>query len=427
MQRCLTGSTMFSGILAPETAMPWVDWKWCAEIEPFPCSVISGHRPELPNLGDVNAEDFAERTGQYGPIDLLVAGAPCQDFSVAGQRAGMDGARGNLSLRFVELVRTIRPRWLLFENVPGLLSSASHEAPSAGSPPDDLQPGEERIIEDSYEADEGSDFGYFLSALLELRYSLSYAVLDAQYFGLAQRRDRVFVVGSLGDWRGPSAVLLDLESLSGNPAPSREAGQRVAPTTEGRAGRSGANNFNTSGGLVGPADVNGGGQIAVAFDTTQVTSKTNRSNPQPGDACHSLTSEGHAPAIAFTERGRDKGRTFESQEDIAYALCNPGSGGRTHSRQLFTPMMAVRRLTPLECTRLQGFKDDFFDHVLYRGKPPADGPIYKALGNSMAVPVIAWIGKRIAQVDAILSTLESEVYEAVNGEPCPYQEHANRT
>jgi len=89
--------------------------------------------------------------------------------------------------------------------------------------------------------------------------------------------------------------------------------------------------------------------------------------------------------------------------------------------------MAVRRLTPLECTRLQGFKDDFFDHVLYRGKPPADGPIYKALGNSMAVPVIAWIGKRIAQVDAILSTLESEVYEAVNGEPCPYQEHANRT
>ena len=251
-QRCLTGATMFSGILAPETAMPWVDWKWCAEVDHFPCSVISSHRPEMPNLGDVNAEDFAERTVQYGPIDLLVAGAPCQDFSVAGQRAGMDGARGNLSLRFVELVRTIRPRWLLFENVPGLLSSASHEAPSAGSPPDDLQPGEERIIEDDYETDEGSDFGYFLSALLELRYSLSYATLDAQYFGLAQRRDRLFVVGSLGDWCGPSAVLFDLESLSGNPAPSRKAGQRVAPTTEGRAGRSGANNFATSGGLICP-------------------------------------------------------------------------------------------------------------------------------------------------------------------------------
>ena len=107
---------------------------------------------------------------------------------------------------------------------------------------------------------------------------------------------------------------------------------------------------------------------------------------------------GTIPSIAFTERGRDQGRTFEAQEELAYALCNPGSGGRTHSRQIFTPMMAVRRLTPLECTRLQGFADDFFDHVLYRGKPPADGPIYKALGNSMAVPVIAWIGKRIAFV-----------------------------
>ena len=120
-----------------------------------------------------------------------------------------------------------------------------------------------------------------------------------------------------------------------------------------------------------------------------------------------------SPPLCNTDGGGTvptiQGRTFESQEDLAYALCNPGSGGRTHSRQLFTPMMAVRRLTPLECTRLQGFKDDFFDHVLYRGKPPADGPIYKALGNSMAVPVIAWIGKRIAQVDAILSTLESEV------------------
>lgn len=115
---------------------------------------------------------------------------------------------------------------------------------------------------------------------------------------------------------------------------------------------------------------------------------------------------GTIPSIAFTERGRDQGRTFEAQEELAYALCNPGSGGRTHSRQIFTPMMAVRRLTPLECTRLQGFADDFFDHVLYRGKPPADGPIYKALGNSMAVPVIAWIGKRIAQVDAIHSTLD---------------------
>jgi DNA (cytosine-5)-methyltransferase 1 len=383
---------MFSGIQAPETAMPWINWRWCAEIDLFPCSVIASHHPALPNLGDVNAEDFAKRAKAYGPIDILVAGAPCQDFSVAGQRAGMDGARGNLSLRFVELIGAIRPQWLLFENVPGLLTSASHEAPSPVPPPDDLQPGQEWSVEDDYETDEGSDFGYFLSALLELGYSLSYATLDAQYFGLAQRRDRLFVVGSLGDWRGPSAVLFDLESLSGNPAPSREAGQRVAPTTEGRAGRSGANE---------PCNACPKLKDAIGFRAT------GQDGYLPSEISPPLCSTdggGTIPSIAFTERGRDQGRTFEAQEELAYALCNPGSGGRTHSRQIFTPMMAVRRLTPLECTRLQGFADDFFDHVLYRGKPPADGPIYKALGNSMAVPVIAWIGKRIAFV----STLESE-------------------
>ena len=302
-----------------------------------------------------------------GPIDLLVAGAPCQDFSVAGQRAGMDGARGNLSLRFVELVRTIRPRWLLFENVPGLLSSASHEAPSAGSPPDDLQPGEERIIEDDYETDEGSDFGYFLSALLELRYSLSYATLDAQYFGLAQRRDRLFVVGSLGDWCGPSAVLFDLESLSGNPAPSREKGKGVAGTISART--------------------EGGGGLGTDFDLggglVTDPSWTGEREPQGGQR------HLHPNHVTLPQRGGAKSNR-RGERDIR-------------------GMTAVRRLTPLECTRLQGFADDFFDHVLYRGKPPADGPIYKALGNSMAVPVIAWIGKRIAQVDAIHSTLESEV------------------
>lgn len=220
-----------------------------------------------------------------GPIDLLVAGAPCQDFSVAGQRAGMDGARGNLSLRFVELVRTIRPRWLLFENVPGLLSSASHEAPSAGSPPDDLQPGEERIIEDDYETDEGSDFGYFLSALLELRYSLSYATLDAQYFGLAQRRDRLFVVGSLGDWCGPSAVLFDLESLSGNPAPSREKGKGVAGTISART--------------------EGGGGLGTDFDLGGGLSRTLRGQ---ANASHREDSDTYIPTTSLCLNGGGQNR-----------------------------------------------------------------------------------------------------------------------
>ena len=110
---------------------------------------------------------------------------------------------------------------------------------------------------------------------------------------------------------------------------------------------------------------------------------------------------GKQHAIAFTERGREQGRTFESQEELAYALTNPGSGGRTHSRQLYDGM-AVRRLTPLECERLQGFKDNC-TQVPYRGKPAADGPRYKALGNSMAVPVMRWIGERIQMVEEILN------------------------
>lgn len=226
---------MFSGILAPEQAMPSIDWKWCAEVEAFPCSVINHRHAGVPNLGDVNAEDFAQKARQYGPIDVLVAGAPCQDFSVAGRRAGMAGARGNLSLRFIDLVSELRPVSLLFENVPGLISSVSHIAPDQSAPPDDLLEGEERIIEDVYEADEGSDFGFFLAALSDIGYSnFSWTVLDAQYFGLAQRRERLFVVASLGNWTDPAAVLFDCESLSGNPAPSRQARETVTGSLSAR-------------------------------------------------------------------------------------------------------------------------------------------------------------------------------------------------
>lgn len=143
---------------------------------------------------------------------------------------------------------------------------------------------------------------------------------------------------------------------------------------------------------------NGGGQVAIAFDPTQITSPTNRSKPQEeGDPCHTLAKGAAPPVIAFTERGREQGRTFEAQEELAYALCNPGSGGRTHSRQVFT----VRRLTPIECERLQGFPDGY-TAVQHKRRPAADGPRYKALGNSMAVPVIAWIGRRIYEVENLV-------------------------
>jgi DNA (cytosine-5)-methyltransferase 1 len=142
-----------------------------------------------------------------------------------------------------------------------------------------------------------------------------------------------------------------------------------------------------------PLDTDGTTQ-AIAFDTTQITSKANYSNPKPEDACHPLASTAHPPAIAFTERTRADGRNLETQDELAYALTNPNGGGGAYSRKLMTGAMAVRRLTVRECERLQGFPDDY-TLIPYRGKAAADGPRYKALGNSFAVPVIRWIGERI--------------------------------
>ena len=195
----MTAASLFSGVGAPELAMPGWDWLWHAEIEKFPSAVMAERFPHSVNLGDVTADDFIERALAIGRPDVLVFGSPCQSFSVAGQRLGLDDPRGNLALVALRIVARIKPRWFLFENVPGLLSSSS-----------------------------GSDFGIFLRTVEECGYSLCWSVLDAQYFGLAQRRKRVFAVGSLGDWRGPAAVLLEPESLCGDSAPSREAGEGTA-------------------------------------------------------------------------------------------------------------------------------------------------------------------------------------------------------
>jgi DNA (cytosine-5)-methyltransferase 1 len=145
--------------------------------------VLQHHYPGIPLHGD-----FTTITGdEYGPIDLLVGGTPCQSFSVAGLRKGLDDARGSLALEYLRLVDRTQPRWIVWENVPGVLSS-----------------------------NKGRDFGSFLGALVELGYGFAYRVLDAQYFGVAQRRRRVFVVGYLGDWRPAASVLFERESLSGN-------------------------------------------------------------------------------------------------------------------------------------------------------------------------------------------------------------------
>lgn len=215
----MTYGSVCSGIEAASVAWGPLGWKcaFVSEIEKFPCAVLKHHYPEVPNYGDMlKFKEWPERA-----IDVLVGGTPCQSFSVAGLRNGLADPRGNLTLCFLAVVAKYRPRWIVWENVPGILT------------------------------DHDRAFDQFCDGLTECGYGWAWRVLDAQYRGLAQRRERVFVIGcSGGAWQRAAAVLFDGASLCGNPPPSREKGKRISPTVEGRAGRSGANDFATSGGLV---------------------------------------------------------------------------------------------------------------------------------------------------------------------------------
>ena len=186
-----------AGIEAATVAWHHMGWEPVAfsEIEKFPSAVLAHHYPNVPNWGDMTK--FKEWPDAN--IDVLVGGTPCQSFSVAGLRKGLDDPRGNLMLTFGAIAQRYRPEWLVWENVPGVLSSNG-----------------------------GRDFGAFLGMLAELGYGFAYRVLDAQYFGVAQRRRRVFVVGYLGNWQRAAAVLFERHSLSGHPAPSRQARKGTA-------------------------------------------------------------------------------------------------------------------------------------------------------------------------------------------------------
>ena len=458
-----------SGIEAASVAFNPLGFEAVAfsEIEPFPCAVLAHHYPNTPNWGDMTK--FKEWPD--AAIDLLCGGTPCQSFSVAGLRKGLDDPRGNLMLTFGAIAAKYRPQWLVWENVPGVLSSNG-----------------------------GADFGSFLGMLGELGYGFAYRVLDAQYFGVAQRRRRVFVVACLGDWRSAAAVLFERHSMSGHPAPSRETRQGTAqgvefgpsggrftdlnPTLDTRAKDGPVRNQLAGAVLSAPSvspalkardykgpssdgDGDGSPLIAhslrgegfdagedgtgrgtplvpvLAFDTTQVTSQANRSNPKPGDPCHPLAAGAHAPAIAFdckasgqsgfgvgeiasTMRAMghaDSHQNGGGHQAVAYSIqagalrTNPNSGPdgigvqADHAYtlearaevQAVQSAMQVRRLTPEECEALQGFPRGY-SAIPWRKKAAADcpdGPRYKALGNSWAVPNVRWIGERLQQVEAI--------------------------
>ena len=356
-----------SGIEAATVAWHPLGWEpvGFSEIDKFPSAVLAHHYPDVPNYGDMTEHEQWPETD----VDVLVGGTPCQSFSVAGLRAGMADPRGNLALTYLAIADERRPRWLVWENVPGVLSS-----------------------------NDGRDFGAFLGALGQLGYGWAYRVLDAQYFGLAQRRRRVFVVGCLGDWRRAAAVLFDAESVSGNPAPRREAGQDTAPTfaarTRGGGGNSEGQRLTLSHdpacaltareykGSLPEADLS---TVVACFDETQTTSSENRSTANPDTA-----------VVAIRENQR--GEVAESDQTNALSS---GGGKPGQGYAAARVGMQVRRLTPTECERLQGFPDGY-TRIAYRGKSAdkcPDGPRYKALGNSMAVPVMRWIGERIQLVE----------------------------
>lgn len=495
-----------SGIEAASVAWAPLGWKaaWLAEIEKFPAAVLAHHYPEVPNLGDMTALPARIAAGEVEAPDIFCGGTPCQAFSIAGLRKSLDDARGNLSLVFCEIANVIdtaravcgRPPAVIFwENVPGVLSTKDNAfgcflAGLSGEDDPLVAPG-----------------GRWTNAgcVSGPQRTVAWRVLDAQYFGVAQRRRRVFVVASARKGFDPATVLFEWDGVRRDTAPSREARQ-VAPTIPARSTAGGGlgTDFDCDGGTICVATGQAGAEIGadmaptlncnheapyvahglrgegfdasedgtgrgtplvpmflhankgrpagrqsahtemvsvkpivetlttdghaqsavavpVAFDTTQITSAANYSSPKAGDHCHPLAAGAHAPAIAFP--ANLSGTQCASTEELAPSMgsANPtavahvsimptmtagGPSDTSHNqvsgqmREAYmvpTTAMQVRRLTPVECERLQGFPDNW-TLIPWRGKPAdqcPDGPRYKALGNSWAVPNVRWIGERI--------------------------------
>ena len=501
-----------SGVEAATVAWHPLGWEAVgySEIEKFPSEVLAHHYPNVTNFGDMTKY---KEWNINGAVELLVGGTPCQSFSVAGLRKGLEDPRGNLALVYCGILDHFRPKWFVWENVPGVLSS-----------------------------NRGRDFGSFLGALAELGYGFAYRVLDAQYFGVPQRRRRVFVVGYLGDWRPAAKVLFERESLLGNPKTGGRAGKRIAVSTESRSpdgsptvgsllardykgignqdlkdGRTlvlepftgsgfadyknGVGTLRNTGGDLGggsetliarvyenhPADsrvkemgdvcttvtsrwgtgggnvpfalaentigrqpMNGGNGTGYTDDNTMYTLNATGVHGvaygfEPGIAGREgnpnrFVEEGTptlranmgdnqiAAAHAFKVRGGCEGggkgylgsdekaftlSTFQDQQiavDVynqaidgnVTATLTEACGGTNTSGPKVMSNMAVRRLTPVECERLQGFPDNYTNIPWRKKEESPDGPRYKAMGNSMAVPVMNWIGKRIKMVEELL-------------------------
>ena len=464
-----------SGIEAASVAWAQLGWKaaWLSEIEPFPCAVLAHHYPDVPNLGDMTLLPDRIRSGEVIAPDVFCGGTPCQAFSVAGLRKSLDDARGNLSLTFCEIAdaidsKRIVPSIIFWENVPGVLNTKDNAfgcfLGALAGEDDALTPPGGRW----------SDAGFIDGP----QRAIAWRVLDAQYFGVAQRRKRVYVIASARADFDPASVLFEFEGLRRDTAPSREAGQEIAKClTKGIAQRFdsetetmipvyGGSDLECADTVTSKWAKGSGGPsgnecglfvaqpIPIHDQATRHAGKHNNKQDgkgnglgigQPGDPMNTLTKgDRHAVAQPIPLDLRNAGRDPEKHDEInrqgvgvgeagdpshtitsacVHGVAHPtvlmDQGGNvmnvlqdgtvgtlrreTHGHEpavMQPPNMAIRRLTPTECERLQGFPDGY-TNTPWRKQPEApDGPRYKALGNSWAVPVITWIGKRIANAIA---------------------------
>ena len=485
--------SLFSGVEACSVA--WYHMKnWqavaFAEFDAFPSAVLKYQFPHVPNVGDVTKHEWKQYKGK---CELIVGGSPCQSFSVAGKRLGLDDPRGNLALHFLRIVEEIRPTWFIFENVPGLLSS-----------------------------DNGRDFAAFLREVENIGYGCAYRVLDAQYFGVPQRRRRLFVVGHIdGDYRRAASVLFEPEGLSGNTPKSYKERQDASATIG--SGTSERGRYWNGGGITNTFTARGDSQRMPDKDhfhgvITKLPSGIDLFNQEETGEVHVplRTAQGHgAPAVLVDQKPWRMAKAPMSKDDFArweeseahptlntfanhgenrlqsavtvetktvyenhgqdsrikevnvsptiparagtggnnlplvnhveaipihdqatrfkgkrgdnndgkgngFGIGNDGDPSNTLTRNDRHAVainegvnMVVRRLTPTECERLQGFPDGW-TQIPWKGKAKEDcpdGPRFKAMGNSMAVPVMRWIGEGIELVNRIPKTEVPKVQE----------------
>lgn len=432
-----------SGIEAASVAWESLGWQpaWFAEIEAFPSAVLAHHWPDVANLGDMTKIAAAVRAGDISAPDVLVGGTPCQAFSIAGLRNGLDDERGQLTLSYVELANAIddkrRERGeeeaiIVWENVPGVLSSKDNAfgcflAGLAGES-SELQPA-------------GGKWTH-AGCVSGPQRVIAWCVLDAQFFGVAQRRRRVFVVASARNGFDPSAVLFEFNSVRRDTPPRRETWEEIA-SAAGKCAKNGShwdnpgnphptlNQSNNIGGIgMSNQEVfaqRGSGLVTDVIGALAAHSFTGGAGERPegaavghfipmftmahGQGGAEISTDNSSPTLTCNHEapivsGKTIAPAIALQTDVtpkasielAFTLKLPSSSGGGQPAAAMTPEMHVRRLTVRECERLQGFPDNH-TQIPWRGKPAADcpdGPRYKAIGNSMAVPVMSWIGERIA-------------------------------